>query len=688
MRIAVDTGGTFTDLIVEYDDGHLRMAKAPTTPGKPLEGVHAALRVAAQDGGFTVEELLARTSMFIYGTTHALNAVVTGRTARTAFLTTQGHPDILVLREGGRPDVFDYSLSTPAPYIPRSLTWQVSERILANGSVSTPLDEAKLLASIEEMKAARIEAVAVCLLWSNVNNSHEARVGELLAAHLPSVPVSLSHRVSPTIREYRRASATAIDASLKPSMIKHLEGLRNFLREAGLKGRLLVLTSRGGILDMADAAGMPIQMLNSGPAMAPISGRYFASVDEPSEFAIVADTGGTTYDVSLVRRGRIPVTRETHIESPSGSHITGFPSVDIKSVGAGGGSIAWVDDGGMLHVGPQSAGAEPGPAAYDNGGDLPTVTDACVALGYLDPDFFLGGRRKLNVDASVKAIRTHVAEPLGRTVEAAASAIIQIATENMVQAIETITVNQGVDPKDAVLIGGGGAAGLNSAWIARRLGAKSLLIPQLGAALSACGALMSDLTAQYRRTFFTRTDRFDFSGVGHVLDDLNSDCRRFLEQAGTDGATEFLVEARYPDQVWEIEVPVAPDVFTHADGVKVFEAAFHRAHEELFGIQDDTSPVEIVGWCATVSVRVRGASEPCVGHAGDVTQPPQERVRRAYFPDTGYVDTAVHRLGDIGVQHRISGPAIVESPFTTIVVPPGAEASRTPSGSLVMTDVE
>ncbi|MCA3807537.1 MAG: hydantoinase/oxoprolinase family protein, partial [Burkholderia sp.] len=326
MRIAVDTGGTFTDLIVEYDDGQLRMAKAPTTPGKPLEGVHAALQVAAQDGGFTVEQLLARTSMFIYGTTHALNAVVTGRTARTAFLTTEGHPDILVLREGGRPDVFDYSLSTPAPYIPRSLTWQVSERMLADGSVSRPLDEAKLLASIEEMKAARIEAVAVCLLWSNVNHRHEERIGELLAAHLPSVPVSLSHRVSPTIREYRRASATAIDASLKPSMIKHLEGLRHFLREAGLKGRLLVLTSRGGILDIADAAAMPIQMLNSGPAMAPISGRYFASVDEPSEFAIVADTGGTTYDVSLVRRGRIPVTRETHIESPSGSHITGFPS--------------------------------------------------------------------------------------------------------------------------------------------------------------------------------------------------------------------------------------------------------------------------------------------------------------------------------------------------------------------------
>ncbi|MBF6992516.1 hydantoinase/oxoprolinase family protein [Cupriavidus sp. IK-TO18] len=685
MRIAVDTGGTFTDLIVEDDDGLLRMAKASTTVGRPLEGVRAALELAGQDMGLTVAELLGKTSMFIYGTTHALNAVVTGRTARTAFLTTEGHPDILVLREGGRSDVFDYSIPTPPPYIPRSLTWEVPERVLADGSVMHALDESRVREIAEELKQADVQAVAVCLLWSNVNPVHERRLRDLLAECLPGVPVSLSSEVSPTIREYRRASAAAIDASLRPAMTQHLEGLRGYLRDAGLKGRLLVVTSRGGLLDIGDAAQMPIQMLNSGPAMAPVSGRHFALVDESSDFAIVADTGGTTYDVSLVRRGRIPVSRETSIDSPSGSHITGFPSIDIKSVGAGGGSIAWVDGGGMLHVGPLSAGAEPGPAAYGNGGKGATVTDACVALGYLDPDFFLGGRRKLDIAASIAAIEETVAKPLGRSVEEAATAILQIATENMVQAIEDITVNQGVDPTEAVLIGGGGAAGLNSAWIARRLGVKRLLIPELGAALSACGALMSDLTAQYRRTHFARTDRFDRDAANAVLKGLIAECHQFLQHAGIDGTIELLIEARYPDQVWEIEVPLEVQHFAGADDIAAIERAFHQAHEELFSIRDEQAPVEIVSWCATVSGRIRGESDPQLGGGMSQTSGSAPSRRRAYFAETGYVDAAVYRFDAIAPGSQVSGPAIVESAFTTVVLPPQSEATRTAAGSLSIT---
>lgn len=683
MRVAVDTGGTFTDLLIEDDEGRVTMAKAPTTPGRPLDGVRAALEAACADAGQSLRELLGRTRIFIYGTTHALNAVVTGRTARAAFLTTEGHPDILVLREGGRPDPFDYSIATPAPYIPRSLTWEVRERIRADGSVAIALDEEQVRRIARELSAARIEAVALCLLWANVNPAHEERVAQLLAELLPGVRISLSSVVCPTIREYRRASATAIDASLKPAMQQHLHGLKQYLRESGLTGQLLVVSSRGGVLDIDDAAEMPIQMLNSGPAMAPVSGRHFARVDESSDFAIVADTGGTTYDVSVVRRGRIPMTRETRVASPTGSHITGFPSIDIKSVGAGGGSIGWVDAGGMLHVGPQSAGAEPGPAAYGKGGASATLTDACLALGYLDPGFFLGGRQRLDVEASLAAIERTVAEPLRRSVMEAAMAIVDVATENMVQAIEDITVNQGVDPTAAVLVGGGGAAGLNSVWIARRLGVKRLLIPEIGPALSACGALMSDLTAQYRKTFFARTDRFDIDAANRVLSELTAACERFLSGTGVAGSIELSVEARYPDQVWEIDVPLHATPFRTAADVRALEASFHACHEELFSIRDDGSPVEVVNWCATACARVRNeASLRMVGKsvAGD----PLPQLRRAYFPETGMVSAAIHRFEALKPGAAVEGPAIIESPFTTVVLPPRSRATRTFAGSLAI----
>lgn len=685
MRVAVDTGGTFTDLIVELDDGSVQMHKVPTTPSRPLDGVRASLSLAARAQRVSIRELLRRTSMFIYGTTHALNAVVTGQTARTAFLTTAGHPDILVLREGGRPDPFDYSISTPEPYVPRSLTWEVHERILANGDVAVALDEAQVLGIAEELNERRVKAVGVCLLWSSINPNHEIRVRELLEQTLPGIAVSISSTVNPSLREYRRASATVIDASLKPAIQAHLHGLRDFLLHDGLAGRLLVVSSSGGLLDLEVAADMPIQMLNSGPAMAPVAGRHFAKIDCDSDFAIVADTGGTTYDVSVVRRGDIPFTRQTEVESPTGRHMTGYPSIDIHSVGAGGGSIAWVDSGGMLHVGPQSAGADPGPAAYGNGAGLATLTDACLVLGYLDPDFFLGGLRTLNSGASHQAVQERVAVPLGLSVEDAAAAIVQVATENMVQAIQEITVNQGIDPAGAVLIGGGGAAGLNSAWIARRLGVREVVIPELGPGLSACGALMSKLTAQFRKTHFTRSDRFREEGVNEVLESLRASALGFLLDADVEGELALSVEARYPDQVWEIDVQLPVGRFADAHDVVAVTSAFHSAHQELFGISDPSSPVEIVNWCATATADLQRQIDRRVN--ADPTEPKRnvrDRSREVYFPNIGSVRAVVIQFEDMSATCAIQGPAVIQSAFTTIVVPPGFEAAKTASRSVLL----
>jgi N-methylhydantoinase A len=682
MRFAIDTGGTFTDLLVEDDAGRISMFKASTTPADPIEGVLAALAKAAVGQGVELRRLLERGATMIYGTTHAINAIITGNTARTAFLTTRGHPDILVLREGGRSEPFNFTVPFPQPLVPRALTWEIGGRMLADGSEHEPLDEAGILATIAEMKAAGIEAVGICLLWSVVNPAHETRLAALLDEHMPGVAVTLSHDINPTLREYRRASSACINASLKPMMNVYFASLEERLRAAGFAGRLLVVTSQGGVMDAAEVAKAPIHLINSGPSMAPVSGGYFARLDEAADSAIIADTGGTTYDVSLIRRGEVPSTRETWIGQPFRGHMTGYPSVDVKSVGAGGGSIAWIDDGGMLHVGPQSAGSVPGPVCYGRGGEKPTVTDASVVLGYVDPDFFLGGSMPLDAAGARAAVESQVAGPLGVSVEEAALAILLVATENMVQAIVDITVNQGIDPRRAVLVGGGGAAGLNSVLIARRLESPRLLIPEAGAALSAAGAMMSDLTAQYHAHCFTTSAAFDFAAVNAVLEALEARAEAFLagsRETVLSRALVFKAEARYPEQVWEIEVSVPVRRFQSQADVEALVQAFHKAHEEIFAVADREAGIEIVNWAIAVSARIRDDEVPRLSASPAARG---DGMRLAYFAGQGALPTKVRRFEAMMVGEIVEGPAIVESSFTTIVVNPGATAVRRDSGSL------
>ena len=424
LTFAADTGGTFTDLVVNSAGGAARLYKRPTTPADPVVGLFDTLGAAAADFNSSVTNLLERSDLFVFGTTLATNAIITSNTARTALLVTAGHPDILLLREGGgRRTLFDYSQEYPEPYIPRALTYEIRERLGADGEVLTALDEQQALEVIARLRETEVEAVAVCLLWSMINNRHETRIGELLARELPGIPHTLSSRLNPSVREYRRTSSTAIDASLKPLMSRFFRHLDEELRTNGFKGRLLIMTSSGGVLDAEHVAETPIHSIGSGPAGAPVAGRHFAALDGGGMTAIVTDAGGTTFDVSLLRDGEIPTTRETMVGDQTSGYITGFPSVDVRSVGAGGGSIAWVDSGGMLHVGPISAGADPGPACYARGGERPTVTDACLVLGYLDPYYFLGGEIQVAVEPAVNAIRRHVAEPLRLDLNEAASAI-------------------------------------------------------------------------------------------------------------------------------------------------------------------------------------------------------------------------------------------------------------------------
>jgi N-methylhydantoinase A len=685
MRFAVDIGGTFTDLIVEGDDGVLSLRKSPSTPGDPAQGVLDVLGLAAEDMGLSTPDLLARGESLIHGTTRAINAILTQTAARTAYLTTRGHRDVLVIREGGR-EKFNLHEEYPDPYIPRRLTFEITERIGSQGEVVVPLDEAQTIEVIHELSNLSIEAVAVCLLWSIENPQHELRIGELLDEYLPGIPYTLSHRLNPCMREYRRGSSAAIDASLKPIMSQYLRNLDRRLRAAGFTGRLLVITSGGGVMDLDDVAETPIQLINSGPAMAPVAGRYYGRADAGAETVLVADTGGTSYDVGLVRRGTIPFTRETWLGAEWTGHITGFPSIDVRSIGAGGGSIAWVDDGGLIHVGPRSAGAVPGPACYAKGGTEPTVTDAGVVLGYLDPEYFLGGAMRLDVRRAERAINAYVGRKLNLTAQDAASGIMQVVTEKMVQLIEELSINQGVDPRTAVLVGGGGAAGLNSVAIARRLGTPKVIIPETGAALSAFGGLLSPLSAEYSTTFMTSSEEFAYDGANRVLASLLQRCREFIEGPGAnanDSTVHLAAEMRYPNQVWELEVPLRVTKFSGPDDVEQLRQDLHAAKQEIYGSSNPNAAAVIVTWRARVRCALRDREVGRLHSNG--AQPSANSIRRVFFQQTGSIDSPVCRFETLRQGEQLVGPAIVESAVTTVVLDPGAVAERTPTGSLLIT---
>lgn len=686
LRLAIDTGGTFTDLIVENETGQLSFFKSSTTPSNPIQGVLDVLRVAAQGHEQPFAQFLGRCTSLLHGTTRALNAVLSSNTARTAFLTTEGHPDVLLYREGGRSDPFNFSREFPEPYVPRALTWEIPERIGAGGEVVKPLDENRVRVIAREMRERHVEAVSVCLLWSPLNPAHELKVGELLGLEMPGTPVTLSHQLTPILREYRRASAASIDASLKPLMSDYIGRLENCLRSEGFSGRLLIVTSNGGVLDAATVASAPILAINSGPSMAPVAGLHFARLHAGTSTAIVADTGGTSYDVSLVRDGRIPRTRETWLGDRIYGHMTGFPSVDIKSIGAGGGSIAWVDDGGLLRIGPESAGADPGPACYGRGGQRPTVTDACVVLGYIDPNCFLGGKMVLDSAAAHRAVECFVGQRLGLDVDAAAFSIVELATEKMVHAIEDVTVSHGVDPASAILVAGGGAAGLNSVKIASRLGIRRVLFPHTGAVLSASGALLADLSATFTVPAVTSSANFAFVAINGCLASLRDQCEKFAAGPGAGAVATriaYSVEARYERQVWELEIPLSVEIFQSEADVRQLVQRFHEEHQTVFAVADKDAEIEMLSWTARISCRLH--EERSVSATLSVGASAAEQTRSVRFGSSKRLRTTVRNTRDLRVGEVVRGPAIVESGFTTVVIEPGSNAEPLAGGGLMVT---
>ena len=686
-RISVDTGGTFTDVVVTDTSGHFTIGKALTDRKRAFASIAAALEVAAGELGLQVPALLADTAMFLYGTTRGTNAIVEHKTARTAFLSTAGFPDILLLKEGGKAEPHNLQMEYPAPYIPRRLTFEIPERVNAEGGITTALDEPAVRAVLATLATRGIEAIAVCLLWSIANPAHELRVGQLIEEVLPGIPYTLSHQLNPILREYRRASSTAIDASLKPLMQQYLLTLETDLRAAGYRNDILVSTSFGGVMHLGDVVQKPIYLVKSGPAMAPIAGLAYAAAENLTRDIIVCDAGGTTFDVSLVRDGAVEFSRDTWLGPQWTGDNLGMASVAVHSIGAGGGSIAWVDAGGLLRVGPHSAGSEPGPACYGRGGTQATVTDAAVVLGYIDPAHFLGGRMQLDEVAARRALEA-VAVSLGEPVERTAFAILTVANENMIQAIKELTINEGINPAESILVAGGGAGGLGAMPIAAELGCQTVLVPRTAGALSASGMQFSDIITEAGAARLTSSEQFNYAGVNAALADIDARLDVFAERLRARGITtvrkRYFVEARYRFQVWELEIEVARNRFDDAAHVAELVEEFHRVHERVFAITDSGQAVECLNWRGRLIASVDAPSlEPTrAAGAGFATA---DRLRPAYFGRGGAVETPVYLGERLPVGALINGPAIIEEPTSTLVINPGACARVSAGGRYILT---
>jgi N-methylhydantoinase A/oxoprolinase/acetone carboxylase beta subunit len=673
VQIGVDIGGTFTDIVALDRTGRLALAKVPSTPKDLLEGIAAAItRVLAVAGG-TPQEV----ERFIHGTTVATNAVLEQKGATTAILTTEGFEDVLELGRMKRSRMYDLDMDPEVPTFlaPRRRRLGIRERLDARGRVLTPLHEDDVRAAVETLRAQGVSAIAVCYLFSFVNPAHERRTRELIAAAAPELSVSLSSEVDPTFREYERLCVTAFDAYLGPVVKRYLAGLADTLRALGVPAPPLIMRSRGGIVSAALAAQQPVTLFLSGPAGGVIGASFAAERAGVRDF-VSLDMGGTSNDVALVRAGKPLLVSEGTI----GLYPVRTPMVDVNTIGAGGGSIAWIDAAGGLRVGPRSAGAEPGPACYARGGDEATVTDASVVLGYLNPARFAGGAMTLDVAAAERAVAA-IGRRLGLDPVAAAAGIHRVVNARMADQIRLVTIKRGYDPRQFALVVLGGAGPVHGAALAAEMGMAEVLVPEAPGVLAAFGLLAATIEHHHARTLQTRTDAADFDAINRCLGELDAAGRARMQDEGVPAAdvrVAYTADMRYVGQAYELEVPLAAPVA--AASVPDVLAAFHGVHERVYGYARTQQPVEFVNFRAVHSFPLpRPVVTPAARAAGSLADA-VIGARRAYFG--AFVDTTIYERARLPLGARLAGPAIVEQTDTTTVIPPGVTALVDEAGTL------
>jgi N-methylhydantoinase A/oxoprolinase/acetone carboxylase beta subunit len=680
-RIAVDIGGTFTDCVVVDHHGERAVSKALTRYGALHEGVIEAVALSARQLGLSASGLLADTELFVHGTTQATNALITREGARVGLITTAGHEDVLNIgrvysKIAGlteRDLVHSSRLAKPQPIVPRRLIRGINERIDRDGDVVVALSDSEVIAAIEGLVTAGAEAIAVSFLWSFVNDSHEQRVRQLLAQHAPGVFASISCEVAPVLGEYERTATTAVNAYVGPKVVGYLEQLAASLRADGLRQPLLVMQASGGLTSVQDAARAPIVTLDSGPVGGILGCQYLGALNGESN-VICTDVGGTSFDVGLIRAGEIPLDPDPVVAQ----YNLRLPKILVDSIGSGGGSIAWIDEGGLLRVGPQSAGSRPGPACYGLGGADATVTDADLVLGYLDSGAFLGGRMPLDRDLAMKAL-ARLGAVLSMEPEEVAVGIFTIINAQMADLIRKLTIEQGHDPRDAILVAYGGAGPTHAIFYGSDIGSRAILVPARSTAFSAEGMLACDIThtADVSRTRVSPLSADDIRQIGETLDGLEQRLRRQFADEGTP-ADEVSVSrtlgVRFRNQVQALPVPV-PGGALGPDLGQTLPEDFAGRYAQVYG-----EGAVLAGGRIEIDMHrvtgTRAVARPPLAARPQATVPAEPKSQRqVHFGGTGFVATDIFDGAALQPGQVIAGPAVIERMGDSVVLPPGYQAA-------------
>ncbi|PYN46134.1 MAG: methylhydantoinase [Candidatus Rokuibacteriota bacterium] len=671
-RVGFDVGGTFTDFVLQSPSGELLAAKRLTTYPDPSEACLAGLDELIAQGGVPWTDV----AQAIHGTTLGSNIVIERKARGVGLLTTRGFRDVLVIGREKRYQVYDLQIEKPAPLIPRRLIGEVTERVLADGSVRVPLDEADARRAIRELVRRGVTTLAVCLLHSYLNPAHERRLAALVAEEAPHVTVTLSHEVSPTFREYERASTTVVNAYVMTAIREYLRGLATATTRRGYRGRLFVMQSCGGIATAEAMQRYPIRMIESGPAAGALMAAVYGELTGHRDL-IAFDMGGTTAKLALIENGRPTTTTAFELHRVNNAPGSGLPmniqAIDLVEIGAGGGSIAQARLG-VISVGPESASSVPGPVCYGRGGLQPTVTDADVVLGYINPDYFAGGSIALQPGAAARAIEETIARPLGLSLEDAAWGIHTIVNTNMELATRVVSIERGRDPRDLTLVAFGGSGPVHGCRLAQALGIPWVILPAAAGVTAAIGLLAAEVKFDIARTYVRRLDAADPAHLTSMFEDMAGQAVEVVRESAVAGGVTVArsADARYVGQGYELTVPVPLGRLDAAALARV-RASFDDIYTARYGYANPDQPVEIVTWKLSA---IGGAPRIALAKAARSGDGSRKGVRRAYFPEArGYADTPVYDRYALTPGMSLTGPAIVEERESTTVLPPGVTAT-------------
>ena len=688
FRLGIDAGGTFTDFILADDQGKVRLFKTLSTPSDPTKAIKNGLGLITEELGISAKDIISQCDLCINGTTVGLNALIQHKGAKVGLICTAGHEDSIEIRLGHKEDGYRYDPEYPPAVMlaPRYLRMGVKERVVSNGEVHTAMQDADVREACTYFLKEGVEAVAISFLWSVINPDHERRAAAIVREMMPHVILTVGSELYPQIREYTRTSTAITNAYLGPILKRYIDSVDVYFKELGATSPVRYFQSNGGLAIGQVMTDRSVYAINSGPASAPQAGLYVAAPFDKKN-VITLDMGGTSFDITLTRDGEANLNKDIDFLR----YRIGVPMIQVETLGAGGGSIGWVDNVGMLQVGPQSAGSEPGPACYGQGGDQPTVSDANLVLGYRNPDGLVGGRLPLDYDKAYKAIKEKVADPLGISVQRAAYGMFIIVNNNMVNGIRRVSVERGYDPRDFALVGAGGATSAHITALASEMGVDTVIVNKLASGLCAFGQIISDVKYNYMATCPARLEGNDvYLRLNQIFKDLEAEGKQHLAGDGFEGDRIMIkrsMEMRYVGQIHECTVSIDNyDISEHT--AEQIKEAFHRRHEELFTYAERHNAVEVVNVESTLYGLVDKPKAPKISTGSSLEEALKERREVIFSADGSTTNSPIYDGAKLGANVIVEGPAVIEEVTTTIVLEPGWSAELHESGSYVITRKE